>query len=74
MHFALFILVTSHTIAFTCKMELLVLDLLRLQLVQGGRAVGGRVALSEDFLFKYLSWEKQMFSVDIKTRIKTYHH
>ena len=41
MHFALFILVTSHTIAFTCKMELLVLDLLCLQLVQGGRAVGG---------------------------------
>ena len=73
MHFALFILVTSHTIA--CKMELLVLDLLRLQLVRGGRAVGGGlVALSEDFLFKYLSWEKQMFSVDIKTRIKTYHH
>ena len=33
MHFALFILVTSHTIAFTCKMELLVLDLLCLQLV-----------------------------------------
>ena len=43
MHFALFILVTSHTIAFTCKMELLVLDLLCLQLVQGGRAVGGRL-------------------------------
>ena len=43
MHFALFILVTSHTIAFTCKMELLVLDLLCLQLVQGERAVGGRL-------------------------------
>ena len=43
MHFAPFILVTSHTIAFTCKMELLVLDLLCLQLVQGERAVGGRL-------------------------------